>query len=268
MELIILGSGGAIPTPRPFCQCIICKKARKLGEPYKRNSSSLFIQDINTVIDCGEDISDSLNRRDVKKIDNLFITHWHPDHTFGLRPILQANLDFKKDKPYRKINLYIPKKTFEVLKEKIPAIDYFINVQKLAALHLIEDGDKIKIGDISISVVGYKGKQSDTYAYLIEGKNKKVLYAPCDTISFDNYKDYKNLDLLINECGLFTDDPTEISFGDLINRLREIKPKKTIITHIEEIELNDFGEKHFKSAKKQYSDVNFDFAYDGMKIKI
>ena len=83
MELIILGSGGAIPTPRPFCQCIICKKARKLGEPYKRNSSSLFIQDINTVIDCGEDISDSLNRRDVKKIDNLFITHWHPDHTFG-----------------------------------------------------------------------------------------------------------------------------------------------------------------------------------------
>jgi len=268
MKLTILGSGGAIPTPRPFCQCIICRKARKLGEPYKRNSSSLFIQDINGVIDCGEDIADSLNKRNIQKIDNLFITHWHPDHTFGLRPILQANLDFEKDKPYKKINLYVPKKTFETLKEKISAIDYFINVQKLVVLHLVDDGDKIKIGDMKISVVGYKGKQSDIYAYLIESKGKKVLYAPCDTISFDNYKNFSNLDLLINECGLFSGDKTEISFSALMERIREIKPKKTIITHIEEIELNEFGEKHFEKSKKQYPDVNFDFAYDGMKIKI
>ena len=49
-----------------------CKKARKLEEPYKRNGSSLFIKDINGVIDCGEDIGDSLNRRNIKQIDNLF----------------------------------------------------------------------------------------------------------------------------------------------------------------------------------------------------
>ena len=88
MKLTILGSGGAMPTPRPYCQCAICKKARKFGEPFKRNSSSIFINEINTVIDCGEDIADSLNRRNVKKVDNLFITHSHPDHTFGLRHLL------------------------------------------------------------------------------------------------------------------------------------------------------------------------------------
>jgi len=267
MELIILGSGGATPTPKPFCQCTICKKARRLGEPYKRNGSSLFIKDINAVIDCGEDIADSLNRRDIKKIDNLFLTHWHPDHTFGLRPILQANLDWGTNKSSRPINIYIPKKTFEVLKEKFSAIDYFINVQKAGTLHLVGDGEKFKIGDINISVVGYKGKESDTYAYLIEDKGKKALYAPCDTISFERYKDFKGLDLLINECGLFSNEESEIYFGDLMNRLREIKPKKTVITHIEEIEVSAYGER-FKTAKKQYSDVKFDFAYDGMKIKL
>ena len=268
MKLTILGSGGAMPTPRPYCQCAICKKARKLGEPYKRNSSSLFIQDINTVIDCGEDIGDSLNRRNIKQVDNLFITHWHPDHTFGLRHVLESNFNFRTDKADKTTNVYIPKKVFETLKEKFPVIEYYFDVQKTGVLHLIEDGDKIKIGDVSITVVGYKGKESEIYAYLIESNSKKVLYAPCDTISFDNYKNFRDLDILINECGLFSDNPSEISFDDLMQRLREIKPKKTFITHIEEVEINVWGDEYLQKMKKQYSDIDFDFAHDGMEIEI
>ena len=73
---------------------------------------------------------------------------------------------------------------------------------------------------------------------------------------------------MINECGLFSDIPSEISFDALMKRLREIKPKRTILTHIEEVEVNIWGEKHFQKMKKQYSDVDFDFAYDGMEINI
>lgn len=127
-------------TPRPFCQCKTCKKARKVGEPYRRNSSSLFINEINTVIDCGEDIADSLNRRSVKQVKNLFITHWHPDHTFGFRPILEAYYDFRNSKPERTVNVYIPKKVYETLKQEYPAIDYLISIQKTGRLHLIEKG--------------------------------------------------------------------------------------------------------------------------------
>ena len=257
-----------MPTPRPYCQCTICKKARKLGEPYKRNSSSLFIQDINTVIDCGEDIGDSLNRRDIKQVDNLFITHWHPDHAFGLRHVLESNFNFRTGKADKTINVYIPKKVFEDLKKRFPTVEYYFDIQKTGVLHIIKDGDTIKIGDVSISVVGYSGKESEIYAYLIGKNNKRVLYAPCDTISFDNYKNFKDLDLLINECGLFSDVSSEISFDSLMERLKEIKPKKTIITHIEEVEINAWGEKHLQKMKNQYSDINFDFAYDGMKIKI
>jgi len=268
MKLTILGSGGAMPTPRPYCQCAICKKARKLGEPFKRNSSSIFINEINTVIDCGEDIADSLNRRNVKQVDNLFITHWHPDHTFGLRHLLESYYNFRTGKADRTVNIYVAKKVFETLKQRFPVIEHYINVQKTGALHLIEDGDKIKIGDVSITVVGYKGKESDVYAYLIENKGKKMLYAPCDTINFDNYKNFRNLDLLINECGLFSNIPSEISFDALMQRLREIKPKRTLITHIEEVEINIWGEKHLQKMKKQYSDIDFDFVFDGMEIKV
>src|SRR3989338_3801760 len=185
MKFKILGSGGAMPVPRPFCQCKLCNLARK-NSKYKRNSCSAFIEDIKTLIDCPEDIGDSLNRRNVKQVDNLFITHWHPDHTFGLRYVLESNFNFRTNKADKTTKVYIPKKVFETLKQRFPVIEYYFNVQKTGALHIIEDGDKIKIRDVSISVVGYKGKESDVYAYLIESKAKKVLYAPCDTISFDN----------------------------------------------------------------------------------
>jgi len=154
------------------------------------------------------------------------------------------------------------------LTEKFAAIDYFINVQKAGTLHLVDDGDNFQLGDIKISIVGYTGKGSDTCAYLIEQKGKRALYSLCDTISFVRYKDFSNLDLLITECGAFSYIPDEISFKDMISRLREVKPKKTIITHIEEIELNAWGEKYFDVVKKQYADVEFDYAYDGMKIKL
>jgi phosphoribosyl 1,2-cyclic phosphate phosphodiesterase len=268
MKLLFLGTGGAMPTPRPYCQCDTCKKARKFGKPYKRNSSSLFIKEINTVIDCGEDIADSINRENLKKVDNLFITHWHPDHTFGLRAILEANYNFRKKKADRAINLYIPKKVYKQLQKMFPAIDYYINVQNTAKLHLIEDKDKLRFGKISISVVGYNGKNSDTYAYLLEESNKKVLYSPCDTISFKNYINHKYLDLLITECGLFSKLDSEISFEEIIKRIRMIKPKKVIFTHIEEIEVKIWKEKYFLEQKKKYKDINFDYARDGQTITI
>jgi len=78
------------------------------------------------------------------------------------------------------------------------------------------------------------------------------------------------LDLLINECGLFSYEKikSEISFPALMERIRLLRPKKTVLTHIEEIEINSWSWRYLEKMKKQYSDINFDFAYDGMKIEI
>lgn len=267
MELTILGSGGAIPTPRLFCHCEVCEKARRLGEPFRRNGSSLFIHDSNTLIDCGEDIGDTLERRKINCVENLFITHWHPDHTFGLRPLLEAHYNFREQRANKAVNVYIPKKVFEDLKAHFPAIEYFLNSEKTGKLHLIEDGDKIDFGSTSITAIGYAGIGSSAYAYLLEGNGKRVLYSPCDTKGFESYKNQKNLDFWITECGLFSSFHTEISFDELIARIKEIKPGRAIITHLEEIEVQMFGEDYLEKMKRKYASLNVDFAFDGMKIK-
>jgi phosphoribosyl 1,2-cyclic phosphate phosphodiesterase len=269
MKFKILGSGGAMPVPRPFCQCKLCKLARE-NSKYKRNSCSAFVEDINTLIDCPEDIGDSLNREDIKQVDNLFITHWHPDHTFGLRIILEAIYNFLDRKAEHLINIYVGKKVYETLEKNFPAIKYYITTLNVAKINLIEDGDKIKFKDICVSFFGYTGKNSDWYAFLFETKNKKLLYAPCDTLHFKRYFNFKNVDVLVHECGIFSHDKvkTELSFPDLIKRLKEIRPKQTFLVHIEEIELNIWGTHFLDELKQKYKNITFEFAYDGRVIQL
>jgi phosphoribosyl 1,2-cyclic phosphate phosphodiesterase len=268
VRLTILGSGGATPTPRPFCQCPICEKAKKESEPYKRNSSSLFVDEAFVLIDCAEDIGDSLNRREIKRVDNLLITHWHPDHTFGLRPLLEACFNFLENKADKQIAVYMPKRVLEDLTQHYPSISYLADHLKVADIHRIEHEESVQIGKVQITAIGYESKDSRVFAYLLEQDGKKALYAPCDTLSFKQR--IYDLDLLTNECGVFSYDKIkdEISFPALMERIRLLRPKRTVLTHIEEIELNAWGWDYLNRMKKQYSDINFDFAYDGMEIQI
>jgi len=266
MDLIIIGSGGNVPTPRISCLCETCNNARKKGEPYKRCLAALYIKDINTVIDCPEDISESLNRRNVTEVENIFLTHWHPDHSFGFRLLVQANYDFINDKCLKKINIYMPSKVYLKFKKIYPAIEYLLKNKKMGNLILINDGDKIKINNILIEPKAYT-KNSEHYAYLISEDNKKVLYAPCDTINLKGK--YENLTLLIHEQGYFSSEiKWELSFDKLIDRIKSWKPKSVILTHISEDEIRRWGWEYLNKKETENKNLNLKFAYDGMKIRI
>lgn len=269
MKFKILGSGGAMPVPRPFCQCKLCNSARK-NNKYKRNSCSAFVEDINTLIDCPEDIGDSLNRENIKQVDNLFITHWHPDHTFGLRVVLEAIYNVLDRKATHLINIYIGEKVYKTLEKNFPAIKYYVNTLNVAKINFIEDGDKIKFKKNSVTAVGYADKNREYYAFLLETNGKKILYSPCDTLHFSKYSKFKNVDIWITECGIFSHDKvkTELSFPNLIARLKEIKPKQTFLVHIEEIELQRWGLDYLKRLKKEYKDIKFEFAHDGLTLEL
>ncbi|AHB41507.1 Metal-dependent hydrolases of the beta-lactamase superfamily I [candidate division SR1 bacterium RAAC1_SR1_1] len=268
MKLQILGSGGAIPTPRPFCVCDVCKKARTIGAPYKRNSCSLYVHDIKALVDCGEDIADALNKSDISDVDNLFITHRHPDHTFGLRNVLQSYFDFVEEKKQKVIQLYMPKRVHEDMKIHYPSINYFVDVLGLANIVYIEHNQSVTIGDTQVTAIGFTGEKSETYGYLFEQGRKRFLYTPCDTISFQ--QEAQNLDLLITECGVFSHEKvkSEIGFPQLMDRLKLYAPKKTLLTHIEEIEINAWGLDYLEKMKNTYKDVPFDFAHDGLIIDL
>lgn len=271
MKLTILWSGWAIPTPRLNCNCENCNAAR-LDPKLKRNNTSLFIEDGNVLIDCPEDIGDSLYRNNIQNIEHLFITHWHPDHTFGLRVVLESVYDFYLHETKRPITLHLPKIVYEDIKKYYPSIDYLVDVRKMANIEYIEHGQNISIDGINITAVGFSGEWSHTFGYLFESDGKKCLYAPCDTIQIEPeivtwY--FWDLDVLIHECGILSPEvKTEISFDEFMERVRSCSPKKTIVTHIEEVEVKRWWTSYFQELHEKFTDVNFEYASDGLIIEL
>ena len=118
-----------------------------------------------------------------------------------------------------------------------------------------------------MTAIGYQGENSSIYGYLLQEGDKRALYTPCDTISWE--QEVQNLDLLINECGMFSPEVTvEIAFEDLMRRIETMQVKKTLLTHIEEIELNRYGWDYLTELKSTYPEIDFDFAYDGLTVKL
>ncbi len=181
---------------------------------------------------------------------------------------MEAHYDFLESSSEKSVKVYLPRRVLQDLKQHYPSISFFVETLKVATVHEIEHERSMHFGDMKITAIGYRGGDSNTFAYLLEETNKRVLYAPCDTMNFE--QKIFNVDLLINECGVFSYEKIkhEIPFPALMERIKLLKPKRTILTHIEEIEINAWGWNYLDKMKERYADVNFDFAYDGMEIEV
>jgi len=289
MKLIILGSGGATTIPRPGCQCKICTQARRKGIPYTRSGPSLFISDINLLFDTPEEIALQLNREEINTLDYVFYTHWHPDHTLGMRIIERMNKFWlatfvKGEKPWKKVAIHALTEVINDLKAiKNRNGSYFDYYEKLNLITMIrlEDGKATKIRDFKIvpfKVVGSYGQVSTVY--LVEKDGRKLVYAPCDVKPFPSDEQLKTVDLFIIgnffpkgplKNGITIPQDNELrrelySFREILNLIKKTSAKKTLIVHIEEEWGKSFDD--YKKLEKKYRHYNLQFAYDGMKIRL
>lgn len=282
MKLIILGSGGAVSIPRPFCNCKNCSKARTKGIPWARTGPSMFLKDESILFDTPEEIRIQIEREKIKQIKHVFYTHWHPDHTQGLRIFEHINFSYPNEPKKEPINVHIPENTFSDFETFCSSLFYFEKMGYVK-INKIKDRVPIKIGNITITPLDFKRKDRVRYGYLI-GKNKKrVIYAPCSLFDMVLDKNYKNLDLLLIETGWFGNTKRvraklpknhpwqdHISFEENLEIIRKVRPKKTILTHID-------GTRHLKKdadhdflleRANKHKDLNIDISYDGMKIEL
>lgn len=281
MKLIILGSGGCQAIPRPLCHCKNCEKARSKGIPYAHTGPSLYLEDEAILFDTPEETRIQIERENIQSLKHVFYTHWHPDHTQGLRIFEQIQSVYPEEKRLDPIKVYIPENAYAEFMERLEPLRYF---EKNGFIKIIKTKDRtpISIGAVTITPVDFKRNDRVRYGYLIEKASKRVMYAPCSIFDWRIDKYYENLDLLIMEKGW--DGKTELrqtlpkdhywhdhsSFEENILEIKKIKPKSVVITHID-------GARHktidgdydlLVNEVKKYPDLNIRVAYDGMKIKI
>lgn len=280
MKFIIIGSGGCVCTPKPLCQCSVCKEAREKGYPYARCGCSLYLEDIGLLIDTPEDISVALNNADIKTVNTIAYSHCDPDHTLGMRVIEQLRLEwldyYENIKPQNPLQIIAHSevmKDINAIKSKYgPFMSYYIymNLIKEQEIENFFEQDGIKVTFVQVP------KEKAVTVFVIESNQKKLIYAPCDCVPFPDEPILYDADVLIlgntfignklkDGRNVTQDHPMRkelYSFEDAQNIFRRIKAKRLIVTHIEE----DWGKSYddYLEIEKAYQNVSF--AYDGLSI--
>lgn len=280
MRFKIIGSGGCVATPKPLCTCKICMEARTKGKPYSRFGCSLFLEDINLLVDTPEDIVHAINYSNINEINNVLFSHVDPDHTLGIRVFEQLRLNWLEVSEGKECNNPINVLAMEHVMSDMNSIqfvfgsylDYYEKTRNLIKRNVINKF--IHIDGIKISCI----KVNHATIFVFEENEKKVIYAPCDVKPFPNDDILKDADLLIignTIVGNILKDGFVLKENNplrddlfIMDEIQNIKRKynieEVIITHLEE----DWGKSYndYLELENHYDGIKF--AYDDMEINI
>ena len=250
MKFTVIGSGGCVALPKPLCKCKICKEARAKGKPYSRFGCSLFLEDINLLVDTPEDIVHALNQADIDQVNSVLFSHMDPDHVLGMRVFEHMRLNWFEISEGKEctspINVFAMKHVMEdinSIKSKFGSyLDYYENIRNLIKRNIVED--YIYLKDIKLTFVSV----GSATVFVFEQNDKKVIYAPCDVKPFPQKDIFKNTDIMIignTVVGEILKEGYVLKEGNSILyelfTMKEIKNlknkyniKKVVITHLEE----------------------------------
>lgn len=281
MNIVILGSGGCVSTPRACCGCRVCVEARQKGVPYARTGCSLFIEEANILIDTPEDINVSLNHAGVQRVEHILYSHCDPDHTMGMRVIEQLKMDWlavsvgkAAENPIEVVSLPT---ILEDIRQQGTKYGSAIAYYETKGLIRTEGLRAFCDGDIMVELVPVDAEEHVT-VFVISSGGKKVIYAPCDVKPFPESEKFQNADVLIigntivgdvlkDGFVLEEDNPLreELFTLDEVGAIRErYGIKEVIITHLEE----DWGKSYddYRNLERELQSIRF--AYDGMKVSL
>ncbi|WP_257934587.1 hypothetical protein [Staphylococcus shinii] len=102
MKIEFLGTAGGVPS--------LYKSVSQHKDTVQRTGPAIYIHDLQLLIDTSEDIFYQLRRSQIYDIKYGLYSHWHPDHTMGLRIWETLNYDFINKIPQSKMSkIYITK---------------------------------------------------------------------------------------------------------------------------------------------------------------
>lgn len=252
MKIIFLGTGSAKTNLARAHSSILVSSNKKYS-----------------LIDCGDGIPIQLAKFgiNINNIESVIISHNHPDHLSGLFTLINQMKIIGRNKSLNiygdslfVANFWNVMNTFHLYKETI-SFKIVLKVLKdncrIIPLHGInvkcKKNSHIKRKEV---LQKYPSSVFNSFSFLIEGTKNNIFYtadigSEKDLLLFQKYR----IDYLIADC-------FHISIAQIISMIPNLKPKRTILTHIEE---SDYKKKIAHSIKK---DSDIMVADDGMELPV
>ena len=255
VKFTILGCGYSFGVPRIDGTFGKCNPKNKRN--YRTRCSALIsTSKINILIDTSPDIKLQLINNRIKNINKIFYTHSHADQTHGINEMRFFYLKNKSkipvfaDKTTRKYLLT----TFKYCFKKTSNYPPTLKLNSLKKIH------KYGLGKDLVTLKSIKVQHGliDSISYII---NNKCAYASdVNKIYSKDLNKFKNLKYLVIDCLRYKYHPSHYNLNEIIKLVSIIKPKKTILTNLN-------NEIDYSIIKKTLP-KNIIPAYDGLSFKL
>ena len=290
LTLTVLGSGGNSPIPTPTCGCRVCVRAREEGIPEARHGNSLYLEELSAVVDAPEFVYENLEREGVDDLEYLLLTHWHPDHSAGLRVVQSRSMErmfadpehglvetAREDRP----TLVTTRRVYERTCEVYDGLRHFVEDVGFADTHFLEE-EPLVVDGVRIEAVPYSlsgDGDMDATAFVLEGGDTTLVLATDDARYLEESALPDDVDLAVFECGYFREAPDgtrlltdvdeailadELTHAEVLERVERLSPDRTLLTEIEHL----YGRTHedYRELERGYEAVRF--ARDGLTLTV
>ena len=227
LKFILLGCGSSMGVPRPDGYWGKCNP--KESRNYRTRCSALIsANNLNILIDTSPDLRFQLIKQKIKNIHIILYSHLHADQTHGINDLRVFYFKNKK-----KIDVYTNKATKKYLQNNFSyCFRKQYNYPPTLKLNLINKNltfsDKNK--KIYIKCVPVTHGSIKSLSFII---NNNCAYAPdVNKIHNMDLKHFKNLKYFIVDCFRIKKHPTHYNLNEVLNLIKIIKPKKTILTNL------------------------------------
>ena len=227
LKFTLLGCGSSLGVPRADGNWGKCNP--KIQKNYRTRCSALIsTNNLKILIDTSPDLRFQLIKQKINNIDKVLYTHKHADQTHGINDLRVFYLKNRK-----KIDIYADKLTKKYLKDNFsycfkkthdyPAI---LKLNKLKKKLIFKDINKI----INIKCIPVQHGSIDCLSFII---NNNCAYVPdVNKIYEKDLHQFKNLKYFIVDCLRINKHPSHYNLNEVLNLIKIIKPKKTILTNL------------------------------------
>ena len=217
MQIVFLGTGGG--------RINLIKQFRATGG-FRING------EINLHVDPGPGalLKSIQYRQDPTKLDAIFVSHAHIDHSNDANLMIEAMTDYALKK---KGVLLASKSVIKGCGKFQPVIDKY-HLSKVGKVLAMKPGDKFSLKGTQITATKAKHDDESTIGFLLRTEGNVIGYTT-DTEYFKELgKIYRGCDYLIisNLKPKLDGIPDHLASEDTIKILKDAKPKKAIITHL------------------------------------
>ena len=223
IRFTILGCGSSMGVPRVDGDWGKCNPFNKKN--YRTRCSALITtKKKNILIDTSPDLREQMIKNKIKRIDNVLYSHLHADQTHGINDLRVFYMQNQN-----RIPTYADQSTSEYLKKNFSyCFKSTAGYPSILNLKLIKK--KIIIDGVLINTIPVRHGKIDSQCYII---NKKCAYASdVDLIYKKDSKRFFKIDYLVIDCLRFKYHPTHYNLEDVLRLIKDLKPKKTILTNL------------------------------------